>query len=970
MRFWFLFTYLFSCSSILLSQNSFFKHYQPTNGLPFENVYASIQDSKGYMWFCSDRGVARFDGEDWLHLNSSDGLPDNDIHNLFEDSKGRIWFSTFNGELCYYYQGEIYNGFINDKIENGIKDYYEDKDGTLWIIPLNNDFSSINKFNFKFYQNELYKQRKGFLLEQYDSLYMITKDQTFVLDDKFFKFNYSLSTASNIVAYYHTDNEYYYVSSIGLIRISEQGEELIIPQEYLPTTNDILSIYITKSGAIWLSNAKGGVYIYENYPQQKYNYKTILDQHKISSVFEDTEGNKWFTTLSSGVFFMPYYFSESNINMIDNFDNTHNFSCIDYRQNEFWLASKEGIIYNYTNKSVHKIDLNKYNDKDQKSISNIVEFAHYEQSLLVVTTNGVYVVDKENYENTYLIPMPLNKLYSPKKIIQSKIGLTVSHSMGILLLKEQKGKYYFEELDIPYERIHTHTVVNDEIWYVTANHLKIYKYNNKTLKTINLKHFGISQRVKQLITVNDSIKLCSTNGQGLFIINKESTLSQLREHDGLSSNFNSKVKKHDNYFWVSSMKGLDMIAWENNEFIIKKSFNSYNGLGNNTITDFTIADDTIIFCNKNILSQFVIDERKLQNQKVPPPIYIDEIRVNNSIINKSELVVEQDDNIQITAKLIDYNQDLNTKIQYRLLGESSSDWQNTNSRSIKLVSIQPGDYRFEIRSKKEESEWSIASTISIHVKPSLWQHPIFLLILFSILILVIASLISKYHKTSNKKHLDEINTNFKIKTLEQKALQAMMNPHFIFNVLNSIQYLLSLKDADKAQTELNRFAKLIRLNLEITQDKFITIENEIEYLELYLSLEKLRFDDSFSYEIKCSDALSIYDTNIPTMLIQPFVENAIWHGIMPQNGKGFIRIDFFCDDNNLLIKIFDNGIGYNPELNLNKTHKSVGLKMTKERLELMQDIYKRTFEFKIDNIQSTTNDKSGTLVTITLPNNL
>ena len=199
----------------------------------------------------------------------------------------------------------------------------------------------------------------------------------------------------------------------------------------------------------------------------------------------------------------------------------------------------------------------------------------------------------------------------------------------------------------------------------------------------------------------------------------------------------------------------------------------------------------------------------------------------------------------------------------------------------------------------------------------------------------------------------------------------MMNPHFIFNVLNSIQYFLSSENSRKAQINLTRFAKLIRKNLEINQEKSISIEEEIEYLELYLSLEKLRFDDSFKYHITVDTQIDVIDTHIPTMLIQPFIENAIWHGIMPQGGVGDIFINFKIKGKALNIEVFDNGVGYDVNKPIIKTtHKSVGLKMTKERLSLMQSIYNEEFMFIIERIENQIPSLAGTKVTIILPNNI
>lgn len=225
-------------------------------------------------------------------------------------------------------------------------------------------------------------------------------------------------------------------------------------------------------------------------------------------------------------------------------------------------------------------------------------------------------------------------------------------------------------------------------------------------------------------------------------------------------------------------------------------------------------------------------------------------------------------------------------------------------------------------------------------------------------------------KSNNQKRLNELKQSYKVKSLDQRALQSMMNPHFIFNVLNSIQFHLTSNDSNNAQINLGRFAKLIRMNLEINKEKFISIYNEIEYLELYLSLEKLRFDESFKYKIHLDPNINDKLVYIPSMIVQPFLENAIWHGIVPQAGIGELVVEFFKNKNSLTINVFDNGVGIDASIINNSTHKSLGIKITKERLSIMQKMYNKEMSMKIVRVENNDPLLSGTKVTLNIPLNL
>ena len=243
-------------------------------------------------------------------------------------------------------------------------------------------------------------------------------------------------------------------------------------------------------------------------------------------------------------------------------------------------------------------------------------------------------------------------------------------------------------------------------------------------------------------------------------------------------------------------------------------------------------------------------------------------------------------------------------------------------------------------------------------------YEMFIYVTLLILILFISPFI---FKSINQKRLIELKQNYKVKSLEQRALQSMMNPHFIFNVLNSIQFYLTSNDSINAQINLGRFAKLIRMNLEINKEKFISIYNEIEYLELYLSLEKLRFDESFKYKIHLDPNINDKLVYIPSMIVQPFVENAIWHGIVPQAGIGELVVEFFKNKNSLTINVFDNGVGIDTSIINNSTHKSLGIKITKERLSIMQKMYNKEMSMKIVRVENNDPLLSGTKVSLNIP---
>lgn len=202
--------------------------------------------------------------------------------------------------------------------------------------------------------------------------------------------------------------------------------------------------------------------------------------------------------------------------------------------------------------------------------------------------------------------------------------------------------------------------------------------------------------------------------------------------------------------------------------------------------------------------------------------------------------------------------------------------------------------------------------------------------------------------------------------LEAKALRAQMNPHFLFNSLNSIRLFVLRNDHEKAQDYISKFSRLLRMILNNSRRESIRVYDEIQSLKLYLEFERLRFDRDFDFNISISGQ-DVLDFQIPPMIIQPFVENAIWHGLMPRkDAKGEINVSFKLESAKLLIEVQDNGIGRRkkkPGKSLPVVQEgSVGLKITKDRLQSLSRKSGRLNDFEIVDLFDEKDRSSGTLV--------
>ena len=269
---------------------------------------------------------------------------------------------------------------------------------------------------------------------------------------------------------------------------------------------------------------------------------------------------------------------------------------------------------------------------------------------------------------------------------------------------------------------------------------------------------------------------------------------------------------------------------------------------------------------------------------------------------------------------------MNGDINYRYKFNKNETWKKTKERNLNLVDVGSGIYIFEVQSQNEDNIWSESTYIQFEIKPPWWGSRW----LQMGLCLLIGITLFLYYKL----RINRIKTNYKLKEelrkLEKSALQAQMNPHFIFNCLNSIQAFIMDNEKEQAMEYLGSFAQLIRSNLNASIESQISLSEEVRILENYLKLEQLRLEHRFEYSINIESAIDREALQLPPMLIQPFVENAVIHGMKNIISHGIIGLTFTLKNDQLHVTVKDNGGKlHKPKSN---EHKSVGIDITKKRL--------------------------------------
>lgn len=952
------------------AQSTYLPHYTTKNGLPSNNCYYTLQDKKGYIWVATDAGVSRFDGSTFENFSVDDGLPDNQVLQLREDSKGRIWFLSLNGQLSYFYNGRIYNPG-NDKqltslnFNAVIVSFFEDSKGRIWFGTNKNiigvwDGQSLIKYSSPYevsqYANAFFQEDKQGNIWAYSTtaVFLYIKSNFVLVEDKLLPLSYK--TLIN-----RADKSTYFLDKVGLNVKTGPISRLILKINPDLLNNSPGYIYVDQQ-QLWLSN-NSGVYTIDF----KGRVKQLLKDVDVNQVIRDHDQNMWFTT-KNGIYRLPdpkerlYLFNKENglsSNVIK--------SIVKDGNNRLWLGMNGNInILDLQHQRIENIELpdkRKFNVIKQLAFDAKHRQVYFASDYgLGITSSTVPKASGINYLKEAKNSMFVVKNFS----IDTTSRLAVALSSGVVMIHDRFRQLSFSALNYreqkDYFKDRSYRVYHDQyqnLWFSNINGLSEFKEGQL------LKYYEsypiLTKRINDIKQIADQTYAFATDGYGIIIFRNGRLVKRITQKQGLNNNIINKLFVKGNYIWAISNAGINRIETLNDSFIVN-SFNYATDLLSDDLNDLYIDSDTAYFATNNGLVYFAYNQKTISNKA--PEIFISSVIANQHLLDLSNtnFVLKPDErNIIFNYSAIDFK---NQKITYRYRLKPDENWSETKNRRLELSSLEPGHYRFEVSAKTQDSHWSAPATINFVLEKHFWQTWWFLMLLLAIgayLLYIIAVGITKRQKNKEQEQLLLKN---KILMLEQQALQAMMNPHFVFNVMNSIQHYINTKNTSSANKVLTGFAKLIRKNLEICTRSFINLEEEIEYLNLYLSLEKNRFGEKFVYEILIDKEIDKEETRIPSMLLQPYIENAIWHGIMPMEEGGAVQIHIIQKDEDYLwIKIIDDGVGINNSLeHKHSGHISKGMNLTQERINLLNKIEAKPIQLFVEQ-----NGNKGTTVTILIP---
>jgi two-component sensor histidine kinase len=972
MRFLLISICIFFCAGVFSQEGAI----QKVRGLPTEEVYDLFEDSRGFIWVGHSLGISRYDGHSFTHF-SCPGQTSLGTAGICEDKQGRIWCFNFNGQLFYIANEQMqlfkaYNasedmGFpyiavldseLVATVDSGLfvcntrtlqsRTYHASRSKTERTLAIFNNAAITGNHPYK------YVPGKGF----YEIPLVIQGNVR--LDLWELPTLLPLHTTDTIYGYNNTALKQY--------RLLERNDTL-----FAVSSKDVSSLVNTM--------VKIGDDVWVNTKRESFttNGSQKISGHNLSDIVKDRNGNTWFSSLQEGLTVLPAYtgWQKKELSLLPKGDFIR---CM--------ITAGDEVIYGTQGGKVIVL----HNDQLLASFSIPRQFGSVEElfmlpngRLVIAPSVGLFtaniqqktlftISDKETVKNITLTDTSMLLAYSQRL---SKISYTplLRHS---LFQKAPGGN------DLAFENEFRKAVASREI---TIKNSRTYfvNYDHSSKKTFVLFKNGLTELIRDstvpvlyknkpllatcLLQYDGHVYVGTLNSG--FIIKTNTGMESVSVEQGLASNTVLKMKLFGTHLLL--VEPGYMQIWD----IVTRQFSVTIPLPNESlgaVYDFLQLKDVVYFTFSNTLYQLRLSDLVSS----PPSAYL--LGVTNT---RSNTVVPQDANLSYKNNDLKFSLSSPAYVHpeavyfmYHLAGTNDTSWQRINGPvyTILYASLKPGTYLFEayaVNFRGERSANTIRFVFSID-KPWWLQWWFMILeLLFAIGIALFLFLLRlAYIKKRDRLLIEKLTLQDDLRKSLLRTIIAQMNPHFIFNALNTIQSFVYRNDKHSVSNYMGKFSELIRKILDTSNIDAITLGEEIEILSLYLELEKARFEDNFNVQLTIQPDLDPSAVSIPPMFIQPYIENAIKHGLFHKKGERnlFISISFDKEDKDYVrIVVEDDGIGrqLSSEINrnLNRKYKSFAISALENRIMLINQALQKKIEVSITDKPNA----AGTIVIIRLP---
>lgn len=980
----------------LLSADMRFDNYSGNNTFVNEFIGNVYRDKRGYVWSCAN-GLYRFDGKKYKQYSCMDNRPNNLRNNycvdLVEDNYNRLWVGN-GGGLCYYDSKKDNFRYIqlNEKNDIHFAYYYSIIGNDLWFI-CDYGLCKLNLQTLKITQSCITNSQLiyGVFVVDDNTLLISNRADGYIYHIKENKYDIQPMLQGIGQGCFIKSNNKYWIgyTSGGIAYLNNLNDTpFIIPQtEILHASSIQIAPSITGDSILWITTTNTGIaalnmhsfkieYKYTHDAQNPYSLQT----NEVLQIHTDKEKLIWLAT-GTGISLLNFnnqgiktrITPEKYVRKIieDKYDSgkayisfaDHGLTKIDWGTQDtikkYFSIRKNNIPYVIGSDILDMVQLG----KNKWLLSKWQELLVWSPEHGVEKSVDIPGLGKvANSFLRYIIPVDQNRFY-------------ITCSQGLLLynLNNNTLDYVLKRNDSNY--ISEYDLVNgiydssNTLWIASANGLLKYDLNTKTAKSYRYQEKKDTLvNIMRDVALDDNGHIYCTTAQGLAIFNiQHQTFTYCNQFNNIQNVACYALIIDKSIAWINSGAGL--IKYNINTG--KSAIIAFPFLPHFSVERFSKINDEIILHFRNAYAYF--KPEKLLKQQLPSIPIIEQLVVNNKARDLSgNTNFNYDQNIlNFSFTAFDFNDPENISFRYKLQGLDDQWSYADDQRNANYTKLPPGEYTFMVEAGYN-GEWNeTPSTYHFAILPPYWQTWWFRLLTITLFIGIVVSIAMLRIVQIKRKEANKTAVNKMVSELEMKVLRSQMNPHFIFNSLNSIQKFIWENKQEDASEYLTKFSKLMRSILDNSMHKYVTLEQELATLSLYIELEHRRSNNKFDYRITVDDTLDTTHTLAPPLILQPYVENAIWHGLLHKAGRGELKINILQTKDDIVeVIIEDNGVGRKASDMLKKQRESksmsYGLSITEQRLSMIEH-EGHLGKVTIEDIYDHNNIASGTRVIIQLP---
>jgi ligand-binding sensor domain-containing protein/two-component sensor histidine kinase len=1017
------------------AETLYFRHFTKEEGLPSDVVRWVSQDVTGYLWIATDNGLARYDGHSMKVFghNPEDptSLSENLILALYESSDSLLWVGTNNGFSIYDPVFDVFTNYHPFAVEGyhfpavEVHYFFEDPDGSIWIAT-SNGLAHFDRKNDRIkwmlqadekslpdesllswvYQVDAHPRNK-------DQIVASTQGGILFIDKK----THSVFLEPEKDTSHRPASQSLFFDGDSVLWTGEWATGLkklnLVTMEWEIFTisdKDLLTIlFIERKNdeELWLATVGEGLAVFNkrtrtfrSYPKSDTNPRSLLSNYLQCNILIDKNGDLWVG-------------GKEGLNFLDNSYRSFQRQVLPYGVEtirSIFRAESEEMLYlgtdsrhNIIFKDVQTGDWGFIKDsEDVKPNARIYSIFRDHRGVIWATSlrNHLLYIDPASQSlrvfrdgDNKFISFNDTTTFLRELVEDQNHNLWVSaprHGL-IRIGKDRKTVHYLQHDPGNPNSLFKSRYYNDlmvdhknRLWIGSYDGFGVYDIETERFITEfpnEMKNLGIRNQTVQGFATDSLGRIWACiPGKGLLRITEnedEISLKLFHTVHGLNDPNVSRIATDSNHnFWIIN-EGLLFFNPYTEQF---NAFDKRNGLHELKSLDDRIFIDwqdniyltgsgayesqnvSVLNVSKNIIN-LIIEDIEVNGERI--------IQLGPGRHNSSFILKPSERNVRLRFTAICFQDADRIHYEYQLLGYDDQKSIIIAPGMANYTNLPPGKYRFVVKAAHRGLWFDQEAEVEFTIKPFFYQTTWFFIAVFLVGLLIIFGIFR--YRVSRIKSQEKIKSDFekKIAEVEMQSLRAQMNPHFIFNSLNSINTFILKNKTEAASDYLNKFARLIRAVLNNAKHKLVCLEDELDALKIYLELEQLRFDNRFDFSIKTDKFLDTNRVYVPPLLLQPYVENAVWHGLLHKETRGRIEVSAQKNGQHIIFKIQDNGVGREKAAEF-KSHftpqnKSVGMSITADRIAIIKSLYSSDAKISISDLHDQNHKPAGTKITIMLP---